>query len=154
MSADKLRTQQQLENLQARYVGTGHSDTTKFEFTSNIKRDSYASFIGHPPMLSYMAVGAGVSRERMRLSMIDSMIRPVGPPPEEEELRHKDIQPQFFGKRAELDMKDHFSTRGEEAVQAEFEREHERQLERILARKAIAATLAERLRKPDASKSK
>jgi splicing factor 3B subunit 5 len=27
--ADKLRTTQQLEQLQARYVGTGHADTTK-----------------------------------------------------------------------------------------------------------------------------
>jgi hypothetical protein len=27
--ADKLRATQQLEQLQARYVGTGHADTTK-----------------------------------------------------------------------------------------------------------------------------
>ncbi|KAL1995596.1 hypothetical protein VTN49DRAFT_1783 [Thermomyces lanuginosus] len=47
--ADKLRTLQNLEALQARYVGTGHADTTKYEWTSNIVRDSYASYIGHPP---------------------------------------------------------------------------------------------------------
>jgi splicing factor 3B subunit 5 len=41
--ADKLRAQQQLEALQARYIGTGHADTTKFEWSSNIQRDSYAS---------------------------------------------------------------------------------------------------------------
>ena len=29
--ADKLRAQQQLEQLQSRYIGTGHADTTKFE---------------------------------------------------------------------------------------------------------------------------
>ncbi|POS87642.1 splicing factor 3B [Erysiphe pulchra] len=62
--ADKLRAQQQLEALQARYVGTGHADTTKFEWTSNIQRDSCASYIGHPPLLTYMAIGLGEPREK------------------------------------------------------------------------------------------
>lgn len=69
--ADKLRTQQQLEQLQARYIGTGHADTTKHEWTSNIHRDSYASYIGHPPLLAYMAVGMGESRERVRAMCIE-----------------------------------------------------------------------------------
>ena len=69
--ADKLRTQQQLEQLQSRYVGTGHADTTKFEWTSNIHRDSYASYIGHPPLLAYMSVGMGECRERVRSMMIE-----------------------------------------------------------------------------------
>ncbi|KAM3064795.1 hypothetical protein ACMFMG_008724 [Clarireedia jacksonii] len=69
--ADKLRAQQQLEQLQNRYVGTGHADTTKFEFTSNIQRDSYASFVGHPPLLSYMAIGMGMPREMVRSMMIE-----------------------------------------------------------------------------------
>lgn len=80
--ADKLRAQQQLEALQARYVGTGHADTTKFEWTSNIQRDSYASYVGHPPMLSYMSIGMGDCRERVRAQMMEKMIRPVGAPPE------------------------------------------------------------------------
>ncbi|KAK4890642.1 hypothetical protein LTR27_010681 [Elasticomyces elasticus] len=41
--ADKLRTQQQLEALQNKYIGTGHADTTKHEWTSNIARDSYGN---------------------------------------------------------------------------------------------------------------
>ena len=69
--ADKLRAQQQLEQLQARYVGTGHADTTKFEWTSNIQRDSYASYVGHPPLLSYMAIGMGECREKVRAQMIE-----------------------------------------------------------------------------------
>ncbi|KAL2069308.1 hypothetical protein VTL71DRAFT_15646 [Oculimacula yallundae] len=69
--ADKLRAQQQLEALQARYVGTGHADTTKFEWTSNIQRDSYASYVGHPPLLSYMAIGMGECREKVRAQMIE-----------------------------------------------------------------------------------
>ncbi|KAI6250562.1 hypothetical protein HI914_01531 [Erysiphe necator] len=80
--ADKLRAQQQLEALQARYVGTGHADTTKFEWTSNIQRDSCASYIGHPPLLTYMAIGLGVSREKVRAQLIERMIQPVGKPPE------------------------------------------------------------------------
>ena len=71
LQADKLRAQQQLEALQARYVGTGHADTTKFEWTSNIQRDSYASYVGHPPLLSYMAVGMGECREKVRAGFIE-----------------------------------------------------------------------------------
>lgn len=71
LQADKLRAQQQLEALQARYVGTGHADTTKFEWTSNIQRDSYASYVGHPPLLSYMAIGMGECREKVRAQMIE-----------------------------------------------------------------------------------
>ncbi|KAK6592652.1 hypothetical protein H4I96_03651 [Botrytis cinerea] len=79
--ADKLRAQQQLEQLQQRYVGTGHADTTRFEWTSNIQRDSYASYVGHPPLLSYMAIGMGSPREIVRKNMIEKMIQPVGKPP-------------------------------------------------------------------------
>lgn len=76
--ADKLRAQQQLEALQARYVGTGHADTTKFEWTSNIQRDSYASYVGHPQMLSYMAIGMGECREKVRGLMIEVRLGEVG----------------------------------------------------------------------------
>lgn len=80
--ADKLRTIQNLEAMQARYVGTGHADTTKYEWVSNIVRDSYASYIGHPPMLSYMALGMGESKEKVRAAMIEKMVRGAGNPPE------------------------------------------------------------------------
>ncbi len=52
-------------------MGTGHADTTKHEWASNLHRDSYASYIGHPPLLAYMAVGMGESRERVRAMMIE-----------------------------------------------------------------------------------
>ncbi|KAI4720015.1 hypothetical protein E4T48_03813 [Aureobasidium sp. EXF-10727] len=81
--ADKLRTTQQLEALQNKYVGTGHADTTRFEWTSNIQRDSLASYVGHPPLLSYMTLAMGEgTREEMRVKLIEKMVRPVGPPPE------------------------------------------------------------------------
>ena len=83
--ADKLRTLQQLEHLQAKFVGTGHADTTRHEWTNNIIRDSYASYIGHPPMLSYMALGMGESKETVRVKMIEAMVKGSGPPPANEE---------------------------------------------------------------------
>ncbi|OAG44344.1 hypothetical protein AYO21_01340 [Fonsecaea monophora] len=61
--ADKLRTLQQLESLQAKYVGTGHADTTRYEWSQNIVRDSLASYVGHPPLLAYMALGLGENKE-------------------------------------------------------------------------------------------
>lgn len=80
--ADKLRTIQNLEAMQARYVGTGHADTTKYDWVSNIVRDSYASYVGHPPLLSYMAVGMGEPKEKVRAAMIEKMVRGAGNPPE------------------------------------------------------------------------
>ncbi|KAH7135655.1 splicing factor 3B subunit 5/RDS3 complex subunit 10 [Dendryphion nanum] len=83
--ADKLRNQQQLESLQARYIGTGTSDTTKHEWTSNIARDSLASYIGHAPMLQYMSIGIGQPREKTRIQLLERMIQPVGKPPEQQD---------------------------------------------------------------------
>ena len=83
--ADKLRTLQQLESLQAKYVGTGHADTTRHEWSQNIVRDSLASYIGHPPLLAYMALGLGENKEIVRGQMIEKMIRAAGPPPQREE---------------------------------------------------------------------
>ncbi|TGZ84658.1 splicing factor 3B, subunit 5 [Ascodesmis nigricans] len=83
--ADKLRATQQLEQLQARYVGTGHADTTKFEWTSNLHRDTYSSYIGHPPLLEYMALGTGTPMAKLKTALIEKMIQPVGKPPERED---------------------------------------------------------------------
>ncbi|EHY58785.1 hypothetical protein HRR83_007511 [Exophiala dermatitidis] len=83
--ADKLRTLQQLESLQAKYVGTGHADTTPYEWKNNIVRDSYASYVGHPPLLAYMALGLGENKEIVRGQFIEKMIRASGPPPPREE---------------------------------------------------------------------
>ena len=83
--ADKLRTTQQLEQLQSRYVGTGHADTSRYDWVSNIHRDSYASYIGHPSLLGYMSVGMGECRERLRGVFIERMVAPGGRPPERED---------------------------------------------------------------------
>nr|XP_023911232.1 uncharacterized protein LOC112022836 [Quercus suber] len=79
LQADKLRTQQQLEALQNRYIGTGHADMTRDEWTDNIARDSYSSFVGHPSLLYYMSVGMNQPMEITRTRCIRKMISPGQP---------------------------------------------------------------------------
>ncbi|KAI0496595.1 hypothetical protein KFK09_022915 [Dendrobium nobile] len=40
-ASDRFNINSQLEHLQAKYVGTGHSDMNRFEWAVNIQRDSY-----------------------------------------------------------------------------------------------------------------
>ncbi|KAK1701323.1 splicing factor 3B subunit 10-domain-containing protein [Colletotrichum godetiae] len=83
--ADKLRNQQELERLQAKYVGTGHPDTTSWEWKTNIYRDTYSSIAGHPPMLSYMALAENEPTQLLRARLIRKMMQPAGPPPQRED---------------------------------------------------------------------
>ncbi|KAJ2900488.1 hypothetical protein MKZ38_002442 [Zalerion maritima] len=83
--ADKLRTQQELERLQAKYVGTGHPDTTSWEWKTNVNRDTYASIVGHPPHLAYISLAQGEPMAKVRAQMIRKMIQPCGPPPTRED---------------------------------------------------------------------
>ena len=75
-----------MEHLQSKYVGTGHADTTKWEWMVNAHRDSYAryelklhffinfmqlfnfviSYIGHPDMLSHIAIAENECRARVQ----------------------------------------------------------------------------------------
>jgi splicing factor 3B subunit 5 len=41
-----------------------------------------ASYIGHPPLLAYMAIGLGQPREKVRAELIEKMVQPIGKPPE------------------------------------------------------------------------
>lgn len=52
---------------------------------SNLHRDTYASYIGHPPLLQYMSVATGEPMAKMRTKFIEKMIQPVGKPPEKED---------------------------------------------------------------------
>jgi len=83
----------QLEHLQMKYVGTGHADTTKFEWGSNIQRDTLASFIAHHPMLTYFSMAQNQATGRTKYALLDKMLAPVGPPPvtgEDEEVGSDD----------------------------------------------------------------
>lgn len=68
--ADKLRTQQELERLQAKFIGTGHPDTTSWEWRTNIHRDTYSSIAGHRPLLSYVALSENEPLTKARAKMI------------------------------------------------------------------------------------
>jgi splicing factor 3B subunit 5 len=82
-----------LPRLQAKYVGTGHADLTRFEWAVNIHRDSYASFVGHHPLVSYMALAENESIGRQKYTCLQKMLQPCGLPPlkpgEEEEEEEK-----------------------------------------------------------------
>lgn len=70
--------------VQSKFVGTGHADTTRYEWMVNIHRDSLASYIGHPSLLSYLAVAENESIARVRYNLTDKMLQPCGPPPQKE----------------------------------------------------------------------
>ena len=42
---ERYNIHSQLEHLQSKYIGTGHADTSKFEWATNQHRDTYASYI-------------------------------------------------------------------------------------------------------------
>lgn len=79
--SDRANINSQIEHLQAKYVGTGHADLTRFEWAINIHRDSYASYIGHHNMLSYFALVQNESIGRVRYEMLQKMLLPCGLPP-------------------------------------------------------------------------
>ncbi|GMP77506.1 hypothetical protein ACSBR2_030913 [Camellia fascicularis] len=84
-ASDRFNINSQLEHLQAKYVGTGHADLNRFEWAVNIQRDSYASYVGHYPMLAYFAIAENESIGRERYNFMQKMLLPCGPPPERED---------------------------------------------------------------------
>ncbi|GAA0151094.1 RNA splicing factor [Lithospermum erythrorhizon] len=85
MASDRFNINSQLEHLQAKYVGTGHADLTRFEWAVNIARDSYASYVGHSPMLAYFSIAENESIGRQRYNLMQKMLLPCGLPPERED---------------------------------------------------------------------
>ncbi len=79
--SDRLNINSQIEHLQAKYVGTGHADITKFEWMLNAHRDSYASYIGHHNMLLYFATAQNESVGRVKYEFLQKMLLPCGLPP-------------------------------------------------------------------------
>ncbi|KAJ0769904.1 putative splicing factor 3B subunit 5/RDS3 complex subunit 10 [Helianthus annuus] len=69
-ASDRFNINSQLEHLQAKYVGTGHADMSRFEWAVNIQRDSYASYVGHYPMLAYFAIAENESIGRERYNFM------------------------------------------------------------------------------------
>lgn len=68
-----------------RYVGTGHADLTRFDWASNIKRDTYASLVGHHSLAAYHAIAENESVGRVKYNFMQNMLLPCGLPPEKED---------------------------------------------------------------------
>ncbi|XP_078486071.1 splicing factor 3B subunit 5 [Ciona intestinalis] len=79
---DRYNIFSQMEHLQSKYVGTGHSDTTKWEWLTNQHRDTLASFVGHHDLLNYIAIAENETKARVRFNMLEKMFQPCGPPPD------------------------------------------------------------------------
>lgn len=74
MAADRFSFNKSFEHIQSKFVGTGHSDITKFEWVNNQHRDTLASHIGHYDMLSYIAVAQNDSIGRVKYQLMEVYI--------------------------------------------------------------------------------
>lgn len=61
-----------------KYTGTGHADTTKFEWLVNQHRDSYTSYLGHASLHHFFSVAQNQSIGRVRYQMLQKMAKPCG----------------------------------------------------------------------------
>lgn len=77
---DRYNIHSQLEHLQSKYIGTGHADTLKYEWLTNVHRDSLASYLGHYDQLSYFAIAENECKARVRFNLMEKMLMPCGPP--------------------------------------------------------------------------
>uniref|UniRef100_A0A9J7Y731 Splicing factor 3B subunit 5 n=1 Tax=Cyprinus carpio carpio TaxID=630221 RepID=A0A9J7Y731_CYPCA len=82
---DRYNIHSQLEHLQSKYIGTGHADTSKWEWLVNQHRDSYCSYMGHFDLLNYFAVAENESKARVRFNLMEKMLQPCGPPADKPE---------------------------------------------------------------------
>ncbi|KAL1263036.1 hypothetical protein QQF64_005775 [Cirrhinus molitorella] len=82
---DRYNIHSQLEHLQSKYIGTGHADTSKWEWLVNQHRDSYCSYMGHFDLLNYFAIAENESKARVRFNLMEKMLQPCGPPADKPE---------------------------------------------------------------------
>jgi len=79
---DRFNVNTQNDHVAAKYVGTGHADTNKFEWALNIKRDTNASIIAQHSLAAHQAIGQNESIGRVKYSMKQAMLMPCGVAPE------------------------------------------------------------------------
>lgn len=82
---DRFNVNTQSEHVAAKYAGTGHADTTRFEWALNIKRDTNASIIAQHSLAAHQAIGQNESIGRIKYSMKQAMLMPCGVAPEIQE---------------------------------------------------------------------
>ncbi|ORZ39489.1 splicing factor 3B subunit 10-domain-containing protein [Catenaria anguillulae PL171] len=63
---DRFTLNTQLEHLQSKHVGTGHADTTRYEWLVNQHRDTLALMIGSRHLTAQMALAEGESIARAK----------------------------------------------------------------------------------------
>ncbi|OAF67945.1 SF3b5 [Intoshia linei] len=78
---DRYNVHNQLEHLQAKYIGTGHADLITWEWLTNQHRDSISSYIGKYDIHNSLAIVENETKERVRMNLIKRMVQPCGPPP-------------------------------------------------------------------------
>ena len=79
---DRYNILSQMEHLQSKYMGTGHADTTKFEWAVHQHRDTFASLMGHTDLTNHLAISENESKARVKFNLLEKMLQPCGPPPE------------------------------------------------------------------------
>ncbi|GMM30575.1 hypothetical protein DAMA08_033200 [Martiniozyma asiatica (nom. inval.)] len=67
------RERQVYQQMKARYVGLGNADTTREEFISNAKRDTYAALVGNKHMLTHLSVATGKPKQLLHQELIEKM---------------------------------------------------------------------------------
>ena len=82
----KMNIHAQMEHLQLKYQGTGHADTTREEWITNMQRDTLASHVAHRNRLMYMALAENECVARVRQNCLDKMINPLGTAKKESEM--------------------------------------------------------------------
>ena len=73
---ERYNIHSQLEHLQSKYIGTGHADTTKWEWLTNQHRDRYTGSQngnGPPFRRVTLTVTVRVSRVSVMVSVRDSV---------------------------------------------------------------------------------
>lgn len=78
--ADKVRDINQYNLLKSKYGGLGNVDTTGEQFISNMKRDSYGSFIQHKNLLLYNSIILNDPVPNQRIRLIKQMVNPGDTP--------------------------------------------------------------------------
>ncbi|KAF8910069.1 splicing factor 3B subunit 5/RDS3 complex subunit 10, partial [Gymnopilus junonius] len=75
----------QLEHCELTVCLKGHADLSKYEWLTHQHRDTLSSIVGHPTLLSYLAIADGESIGRVKFEMTERMLQPCGPPPKKDD---------------------------------------------------------------------
>eukprot|EP01061_Rhynchopus_euleeides_P035418 TRINITY_DN5967_c0_g1_i1.p3 TRINITY_DN5967_c0_g1~~TRINITY_DN5967_c0_g1_i1.p3 ORF type:complete len:101 (+),score=27.98 TRINITY_DN5967_c0_g1_i1:181-483(+) len=78
----------QVEHLVTRYPGTGGPDTSKYDWATNMQRDTLASMVSHHDLLCGLAIADNTSLARQRVQLLDKMRQPCGKRPQDMDEDH------------------------------------------------------------------